>query len=73
MQINIAQLFRELAMVGSGAPDTEVEAFSGRFDETKDGKQIYSAVIKIATKYVKAISQNSLYNCVSFKIKYEGK
>ena len=41
---------KALAMEGAGAPNTNVEFYSKIIDQTKDGKTIYSAIIKIATK-----------------------
>ena len=34
----IAQIFKALAMEGAGAPDADVQAFSGRTYQTNDGK-----------------------------------
>ena len=60
-------------MEGSGVPDTDVETYSGRIDQTKEGITIYSAMVKIATKHSKLLSTNSGYKSTSFKNKYEGK
>ena len=73
MPIQDCPNIQKFAIEGTGASGTEVEAFSGRMDETSDGKKMYSAMIKIATKHAKPLSHNSGYKGVSFKLKLEGK
>ena len=60
-------------MEGSGAPDTDVETYSRRIDQTKEGKTIYSAMVTIIIKHSKLLSTKAGFNGISFKIKYEGK
>ena len=55
IQYKIAELFKKLTIEGTNALDSEVEAYSGRMVETSDGKKIYSAMVKIATKHAQAL------------------
>ena len=73
IQFKIAELFKKLAMEGTDELDSEVEAFAGKASETNGGKKIFSAMVKIATRYAQILSQNFGYNSVSFKMKFEGK
>ena len=41
--------------------------------ETNDGKKIDSAMVMITTKHEQALSHNSGYKGVSFRMKFEGK
>ena len=47
----IAHCFKALAMEGPGAPDIDVESYSGRIDQTKEGNLIFSAVVRKSTKH----------------------
>ena len=50
-----------------------MEVYSGRMVETNNGKIIYSAMVKIATKHAQALLHNSgRIHRVSFKMTFEG-
>ena len=59
MSNKIAHIFKTIAMEGTSAPDTDVQAFYGRTYQTNDGKTDYSAIVEIRTKYSDLMSSNS--------------